>query len=225
MRRNTSNFVVDLSTFLAALAVVATGLILEFALLPGSGGRGGGPGKILWGLGRHDWGAVHFWAAVALGALFVLHVALHWSWVCGTARRLLLRHPAVGETTRRADNVYGIALLGVLLTSLVAFVWIAWANVDTVQPAPAGAMRHQDHATQKTSQQLSANARASMPHLRGSMTLQEIEAATGVSTKTLKEKLNLPPTVASGERIGRLGRQYGFDMRTVRSIVEGHRSR
>jgi len=224
MRRNTANFVVDLSTFLAVLAVVVTGLILEFVLLPGSGGRGGGPGKILWGLGRHDWGDVHFWAAVALGALFVVHVALHWSWVCATGRRLLLARPNVGATTRRADNGYGIALLGLLVALLAAFVWIALANVETVQTA-AGSLHGRGDTAHGRPEQRAVRPRSPLPHLRGSMTLQEIEAATGVSIGTLKEELGLPLTVASDERIGRLGRRYGFDMGTVRSIVEKRRPR
>jgi hypothetical protein len=68
MRKNTVNFYVDLATLLAILAMTGTGLILKYSLPPGSGGRG----LVLWGLGRHDWGGVHFWIAVGLGVLLVV---------------------------------------------------------------------------------------------------------------------------------------------------------
>ncbi|MHC4142953.1 MAG: DUF4405 domain-containing protein [Planctomycetota bacterium] len=84
MRKNTVNFLVDLATLLAILAMTGTGLILKYSLPPGSGGRG----LVLWGLGRHDWGGIHFWIAVGLGLLLVVHLVLHWPWVVATFRRL-----------------------------------------------------------------------------------------------------------------------------------------
>ena len=83
MRKNTLNFAVDVLTLLAILLMVGTGLVMKFTLPPGSGGRG----LILSGLGRHDWGDVHFWASVALGVLLVLHVALHWAYVKTNLKR------------------------------------------------------------------------------------------------------------------------------------------
>jgi hypothetical protein len=54
------------------------------------------------------------------------------------------------------------------------------------------------------------------------MTLAEVEAATGVSAETLKSELGLPVDTSADERLGRLARQYGFNMETVRHIVAKH---
>ena len=70
MRRNTLNFIVDLVSLLVMLGMIATGVVMRFLLPPGTGGRhGDGPVKSLCGLGRHDWGDVHFWLGVAIGVL------------------------------------------------------------------------------------------------------------------------------------------------------------
>ena len=62
MRRNTINFLVDAASALVVIGLVATGLLTRFVLPPGSGSW-----RLLWGMGRHDWGDVHFWLAVVGG--------------------------------------------------------------------------------------------------------------------------------------------------------------
>ncbi|MCK4293485.1 MAG: hypothetical protein KAY65_09840 [Planctomycetes bacterium] len=43
---------------------------------------------ILWGLGRHSYGKVHFYLALATASSMLLHICLHWSWVCATCCNL-----------------------------------------------------------------------------------------------------------------------------------------
>lgn len=93
MSRNTLNLLLDL----------VSALILRFVLLPGSGPR------TLWTLRRHDWGSVHFWLAVSLFAVLVLHVALHWQWDCSTVRRLVPgRKPEGACGSRLARSLMGL---------------------------------------------------------------------------------------------------------------------
>ncbi|MBM4028209.1 MAG: DUF4405 domain-containing protein [Planctomycetes bacterium] len=86
MKRTTWNFMIDSLAFVDLLLLTGTGAILKWVLPPGSGGghgqgfrggRGLGPGggqvRQLLGLGRHEWGDVHF----LLAALFVLLILAH----------------------------------------------------------------------------------------------------------------------------------------------------
>lgn len=118
MTRNTTNFVVDLLTAAVALWLVFTGLLLYFVLPPGSGQRG----LVLLGLDRHGWGEVHLWTAAAALGLVLVHVALHWSWVCTTVSRMVRRGGrGPGSATRRnlAGVVAVLALAGVLTGGLL----------------------------------------------------------------------------------------------------------
>ena len=106
MRRATLNFIVDLIGFVNLLLLATTGSIMKWVLPPGSGGggsgrgygyRGGrGPGpdagqvKQLLGLGRHDWGEVHFILALLFVLLILVHIVLHWTWIKTCARSILL---------------------------------------------------------------------------------------------------------------------------------------
>jgi hypothetical protein len=88
MRRTTLNFVVDAISLVDLLLLAATGVILKWVLPPGTGGHGqgfrGGRGehiKDLWGLGRHDWGDVHFVLSLLFVFLMLVHLFLHWTWI------------------------------------------------------------------------------------------------------------------------------------------------
>ena len=65
----------------------------------------------LWGLGRHDYGNIHFKLALTMILLMLLHIILHWSWVCATIGNML--NLKVGRSGR--DNLYGIILLMLII--------------------------------------------------------------------------------------------------------------
>jgi hypothetical protein len=86
MKRVDTNFSVDLFGFLAFLGLIFTGIIMRYILPPGSGGRGfrGGEGvskKVFLSISRHEWGDIHFYLSIAIVALMVLHIILHFAWI------------------------------------------------------------------------------------------------------------------------------------------------
>ncbi len=116
MKRNRLNLIVDALTLLVLLAVVWTGLVLKFVLPQGSPKMG----WTLMGLGRHDWGEVHFWITVSMGVLLLVHLALHWSWTCTTLAQLLLRRkPGEPRMPAWQRNLLGASVL-VILVSVMA---------------------------------------------------------------------------------------------------------
>jgi hypothetical protein len=128
MPRSTLNYVVDAATLLVLLCMVATGLILEFVLPPGSGGVRHAP-DTLWTLARHDWGQVHFYAAVAMACLIVVHLALHWRWAFATTARLVLRRSYNDSTPAWKRNAIGAGLFGMVVAAFALFVGAARLSV------------------------------------------------------------------------------------------------
>jgi len=83
-------FWTDAAALVVLLALAGTGLVIEYALPPGTGGgwverggRGVGRGEVpeWFGLTRHEWGDVHYVLALSFLALMALHLALHAGWV------------------------------------------------------------------------------------------------------------------------------------------------
>jgi hypothetical protein len=227
MRKNTVNFLVDLATLLAILAMTGTGLILKYSLPPGSGGRG----LVLWGLGRHDWGGIHFWIAVGLGLLLVVHLVLHWPWVVATFRRLTSGTGArVGRPAAMALNVSCVAFLLATAGAAAGFALFANSSVST------SAAQAREHAREHAEGGLDAagtgrvaggkSATEDCDHgplqIRGSMTLTDVALESGLPVTTLLALLELPDGTSSQERLGSLSRAHGLSMSAVRSIVTEH---
>lgn len=73
------NRVLDFLLWLAFCLMLATGLIVRYRLPPRSRG---GAGLAIWGWSRHDWGDLHTWLGYAVCVMVVLHLVLHWQWLC-----------------------------------------------------------------------------------------------------------------------------------------------
>lgn len=191
MRKANWNFLIDALSFVAFVLLVSTGVIMHYLLPPGTGRH-----LVLWGFDRHEWGAFHFWVAVALLVLLAVHLVLHWRWVVCMVRG----REGGGSRLRFALAVIGLlALLGLAVAPLVS-------------PARAPA----EPAT--------GPAAYNGPSLsiRGSMTLREVADAAGVPIAVLVRDLRLPADTPEDARLGRLRREFGFAMQDVRQCIARH---
>jgi hypothetical protein len=209
MRRPSFNFLVDSVAFVGFLFLTTTGILLHYILPPGSGKT-----SAVWGLGRHDWGQIHFWIAVVFLATLVLHLVLHWKWIVAMVR---------GRTTDPDAHPQGRVALGAV--GLVALAVLSVAPLLSPIEGPAsGKGEGHDHGSASTKSEQDPRKeggdRGGSPMVRGSMTLREVEQATGVPAARLLERLNLPANFPRDERLGPLQESYGYDMEALRRVVE-----
>jgi len=211
MKTATLNFVIDAVAFAAFVLLASTGILVRYVLPAGSGRF-----RALWGMDRHEWGQWHFWIAVALMSALALHLLLHWRWIACMVRG----RPREGSGVRVALAIVGLAGLVALAVSpflgevertgeppyRMRGTGAAWDTAWRVDPAPSPA---------PSAPRDSANG----PAIDGSMTLADIERLTGVPAAVILRELGLPADVPADERLGRLRRQYGFEMQDVREIV------
>lgn len=250
MRRNTLNFMVDAISLLVMFAMIATGLVIRFILPPGSGGRGhGGGGLSLWGWGRHEWGDLHFWLAAGLASLLLVHVALHWAWVCVVARGLVSgRDSSAASAAGRRRDVYGAGLLGATVAAFAGFLWLANGQVEQVrgeseaiagigaggsggaagqaccESESTGRSRARPTTDRHGAGQAGGAPPSELHEVRGSMSLREAASLAGVDAATLGAELGLPANVSPDERLGRLRQAHGLSMEAIRDRVAAHRT-
>ncbi len=195
MNRTGWNFLVDLLSLIAFFILISTGLLIRYVLPAGTGHS-----LALWGLSRHEWGDVHFWLALFIVAVMVLHIYLHWRWVVSTVR---------GKAGSRSGLRVGLILALMLLLS---FIVVLPYFVPLEQTGQRGG-EHGDH------DRAAAADKESEFHIAGSMTLEAICEQTGLDAGVLLDSLGLPGETPLDEQLGRLSRYYGFEMETARETV------
>jgi hypothetical protein len=87
MKKGTYLFSLVGGLLVLGLVEAVSGFILWFALPSGGGRRG--LESLYWGLSRHSWIAIHDWVAIALTAVVVIHLLLHWKWVVKMGRLMV----------------------------------------------------------------------------------------------------------------------------------------
>jgi mono/diheme cytochrome c family protein len=135
VNRGLLNLLIDSAAAALLTAIVSTGYILWFALPPGTNRT-----HTLWGLLRHQFGALHFYISAALLAVLALHVALHWRWlVIGLSKRF-------GQASWAEQRPW-LAGLAVLSVAAVPLTTVAVASHLAVRPLEQPLHRQEDEAT------------------------------------------------------------------------------
>jgi hypothetical protein len=196
MKRTTINFIIDGVGFAGFVFLAATGVLVRYVLPPGRGHP-----SLIWGLDRHEWGALHFWIAIAFLCVLAFHLFLHWRWIV----RRIQGQPREGSGVR-----FALGLVGILAMLAIAI-------------APFGSSV--EHTRTTAAQGRESSALTEGPdRLRGRMTLIEIEEKTGIPTAHLIEHLGMPQEVPLDEGVAKLGKRFGFDIDDVRRIVRDHKA-
>ncbi len=222
MRRTTLNFLVDTVALLFMAGMIATGLIVRYALPPGTGGRAS-----IWGMGRHDWGDLHFYVAIGLLVLLIVHLSLHWFWTYVIANKLFASmgfpHRAETAGANRPSGVRRAAIGCVTFAMLVGliggFYWLATQDMTTSEQ---GSIRRRAQAEGRSPGRavpMRGENDTGNADIRGSMTIVEVADFSGVSVERLKSSLRLPADVPDDMRLGRIRREYGLSMSQIRDVV------
>ncbi len=117
MKRSTVYLLIDLVLFLGAVGLVLTGLLLKYVLPARSGSAE------VWGMTRHEWGDVHFWIAVGLVVLGLVHLLLHVGWLCSVSADVVRARSR--KPTRARRCLVGMCIIVFLLVSSVGFLYAA----------------------------------------------------------------------------------------------------
>ena len=91
MKKWIQNYLLFVIMFLLALFQAVSGLLL-WLVIPGGGYQGGrgittGEAAFIWD--RQTWINLHDWTAVALLALVIIHLILHWKWIVYMTKKSL----------------------------------------------------------------------------------------------------------------------------------------
>ena len=127
MSRTAVNFLLDCLLLLFFLALIWVTFVLRVAFPHATAASG----YLLWGLSYDAWAGVQFALFLVLLGAILLHLMLHWSWVCGVIANRVSR--LRGEKTRIDDGsqtIYGVAALIVVINILGVALAVACLSVQ-----------------------------------------------------------------------------------------------
>jgi hypothetical protein len=126
--RTTVNFWLDTWLLVNFLALVWISFLLRFIFPRGTAASG----WTLWGYGYDDWANVQFATLAVLMLGILVHVMLHWTWVCGVITSRM--HRPDGKPVRWDDGVrtlVGVGLIVVLLNIMGLLMALAALTIRT----------------------------------------------------------------------------------------------
>lgn len=197
MKRITLNFIIDATAFAGFVILTTTGALMRYVLPPGSGHY-----STIWGFDRHEWGGLHFWISVVFFSLLAFHLVLHWRWIAS----VVAGRPREGSGLR-----VGLGIVGLL--ALVAF-----SISPLITPV-------EKEARKASGSGILSSHKYEDIQIRGSMTLLEVEKATGVPVNHIIKTMKLPSSISGEERLGILKRTYGFEINDVREVIRKYKNK
>jgi hypothetical protein len=116
MSRALLNFLLDVLLFLITVTLIATTCVLCFVFPPATAAAG----WVLWGLDYDSWATLHFSLLAVIVFAILVHVMLHWNWVCSIiATRLLRRSGKLDDGVQTLYGVSTLIFLVILLSTLI----------------------------------------------------------------------------------------------------------
>ncbi len=118
------NFWIDVTLLVLLLALGWVSAVLQFVFPAPTAAVGWS----LWGLGYDRWHDVQFSVLCLFAAGIVIHVMMHWNWVCSVIATRIVR--ARQRPDDGMQTIYGVATLIVLLHLVGAGVIVAMFCVN-----------------------------------------------------------------------------------------------
>lgn len=120
------NFVVDATLLVLVVLLLFTAAVLRFVFPAPSTSAG----WTLWGRGYDAWANFQFVLVSVFGLAILLHVMLHWSWVCGVvATKVLRRTGASQKLDDGQQTLWGVGMLIVVVNILGLLVGLAYLMI------------------------------------------------------------------------------------------------
>lgn len=118
------NLGLDIALLVVFVILCIAAAIVRFVFPPGPAAKG----WTLWGLDYDAWSGIQFGLLSLLAVGILVHVMLHWSWICNvTASRFTLNRRS--RVDDGMQTIYGVALLIVLLNVIGVTVAAAMLTV------------------------------------------------------------------------------------------------
>lgn len=238
------NLVIDIIMFINMMIIAGIGFLIKYILVPGSERNeiyGRDVELYYWGLDRHQWGYIHLIAGFVLLFLLLLHIIFHWKMIVTIYRNL------ISNRILRYVLTIGFILTSILFGVIPLFVkpevsedithhHYRRENKEIHEPRDYNEYSLQDTTINYGLKDSITKSEPALPvnsddklhqhehenhsiEIYGSMTLNDVAKKFIVPLTDLASSIHVPVS-RSNERLGRLRKEYSFNMDDLRDFVE-----
>ncbi|MCW3806705.1 DUF4405 domain-containing protein [Plebeiibacterium marinum] len=231
------NLSIDILMFMLIIPIAGIGFLIKYVLVPGFKRNdiyGRDVELYYWGIDRHQWGTIHLILSFVLLFLLVLHIVFHWKQIIGIFKKMV---PAkalrviLGSLLVLFTFVFGIVpfFLNPEVDESVlnhahnskhgkgySFEERQYKNKVEAKPdigQDQEKIPDVEHHTELK------HAHQSDIEIYGNMTINEVAEKYNVSAHELAKSINVP-TGNNNKRLGRLRKQYNFQLNDIRDYIE-----
>jgi len=201
------NLSIDMLLLLLMMPIAGIGFLIKYVLFSGIQRNpiyGNNVELEFLGLSRHEWGTIHLFLSITFLVLLILHIYFHWKMIVTIFRRM----------------IPGKSLCYISAFLLIAFGLLMFSFPLFVKPEiVAKEALHQNRNNNAHSESHHANEEY---EVNGSETLQFVADKYNVPAIKIAADLNVPESM-TGEKLGRLKKQYSFIMDDVRYSISKNR--
>jgi len=231
------NLSIDMLLLLLMMPIAGIGFLIKYVLFSGIQRNpiyGNNVELEFLGLSRHEWGTIHLFLSITFLVLLILHIYFHWKMIVTIFRRMI-----PGKSLCYISAFLLIAF-GLLMFSFPLFVKPEIVakealhqnrnnNAHSESPVLRETDEENDTAVFKTQKQAIQISEKNQYHhaneeyeVNGSETLQFVADKYNVPASKIAADLNVPESM-TGEKLGRLKKQYSFIMDDVRYSISKNR--
>ena len=119
------NFWVDASLLIVFLVLLWVTVVLYFLFPPGRAYEN----LTLWGGTAEYWRGFQFWVFCVFAVDILLHVMLHWTWVCSVVSKHILHQKPTRDDG--IQTIIGVGVLIAIIHIIAAALFAAWLGMDS----------------------------------------------------------------------------------------------
>lgn len=243
------NIIIDIILLVLMTALTGIGLLIKYVLVSGVerwAKYGKNVNLSFMGLDRHQWGSIHYAIGLILAGFIVLHIVLHWKLFVNIYKRIF-----INKRTRLYFTIVllFLSILFVVFPFMINPVIgdSEWENgnhsvinhnndkekktelhleklkkQDNNFVAKEKKVQKENIEPKQVQHQHKEYHKNENIEVKGSMTLAEVSIKYNVPSDYIKQKLELPMSTSSSERLGRLKRRYNFNMGDIEKIIDNY---
>jgi hypothetical protein len=224
------NLVIDALLLLVMAAMLGIGLMIKYILITGEEKTiryGANFRQTIFGMDRHDWGAIHLYIGYAMAGLLLLHIILHWKSIVAMFRNFI-------RNTAARISVLVFLVIASLILVLTPFVLKPQVDLQRKHLGRTndkiGDMAVQDYRNNVPVENKQNNGENGDGHgrrsyksmdldIKGYMTIADVCGEYKISEKYLIEKLKIPEGTDGNTRLRELKDRYGIRMGKIKEII------